>query len=128
MGICTIKGDNSKFIFARIIPLFGLRIFSEKAATTERWHPHAVLSSPFPTMFSSLWTTNLMFGVPFKLSTANASKFNKGKVLSYGKGLKLGPSPNDPIFRHTWSRRFLKKMLEKKKMLIINIHFLLYSP
>ena len=37
--ICTNKGDNSKFNFARIMPLFGLRIFSEKAATAKQWHP-----------------------------------------------------------------------------------------
>ena len=29
MGICTNEGDNSKFIFATILPLFGLGIFSE---------------------------------------------------------------------------------------------------
>ena len=28
-GICTDEGDNFKFIFARTMPLFGLRIFSE---------------------------------------------------------------------------------------------------
>ena len=25
-GLCTNKGDNTKFIFARIMPLFGLKI------------------------------------------------------------------------------------------------------
>ena len=44
-GIYTYKGDNSKFIFARItgMPLFGLGIFGEKAATTKIWYQHAVL-------------------------------------------------------------------------------------
>ena len=42
-GIFANKGDNSKFTFARIMPLFRLRIFSEKAATAERCHQHAVL-------------------------------------------------------------------------------------
>ena len=28
-GICTNKGDNSKFVFARIMRLFGLKILSE---------------------------------------------------------------------------------------------------
>ena len=27
--MCTNKGDNSKLIIARIVPLFGLRMFSE---------------------------------------------------------------------------------------------------
>ena len=68
---CTNKGDDSKFIFARIMPLFGLIIFRgilifyyyfsiplfflnsnvtrshtfkiKKAAKAKRWHPHAVL-------------------------------------------------------------------------------------
>ena len=40
--ICTNKGDKSKFSFARIMPFFGLKSFSEKAATAGRWHPHAV--------------------------------------------------------------------------------------
>ena len=44
-GICTSKGDNSEFIFAKIMPRFGLSIFSEKTAATERLHPHAVLLS-----------------------------------------------------------------------------------
>ena len=39
------KGDNSKFILARIMPLFGLRTVSEKAATAEHLRLHAVLFS-----------------------------------------------------------------------------------
>ena len=52
--ICTNKGNKSKFSLARIMPLFGLRIFIQmwpeaihlrlkKAATAERWCLHAVL-------------------------------------------------------------------------------------
>ena len=36
-GICSNKGDNSKFIFARVMSLFGHKIFSENAATAEPW-------------------------------------------------------------------------------------------
>ena len=32
--MCTNKGDKSEFIFTRIMPRFGLRIFNEKAATS----------------------------------------------------------------------------------------------
>ena len=38
-GIFSNKGDNSKLIFARIIPVFGPRVFSEKAAKAECCHP-----------------------------------------------------------------------------------------
>ena len=39
-GKGTNKGDNSKLIFARIMSLFGLGIFSEKAVTAKCWHLH----------------------------------------------------------------------------------------
>ena len=41
-GLCTNKWDSSKLIFAKIMPLFRLRIFIEKAATAKHWHPHVV--------------------------------------------------------------------------------------
>ena len=43
-GICTYKGDNSKFISLQELCLFlDLDFFGEKAATAESWHSHAVL-------------------------------------------------------------------------------------
>ena len=35
-GICTNKGNNSKLSFTRIMPLFGLAIFSEILFKFER--------------------------------------------------------------------------------------------
>ena len=44
-GICTNRDITLKFIFARIMPSFGIKIFCEKAATAKGWSPHAVLCS-----------------------------------------------------------------------------------
>ena len=80
-GICTNKGDNYKFIFARITSLFGL--FSEKAATAERCHPHVVLllcsdHNPFfflSTQFQSNLHINDVFFVIFKGQGHNKLKY-----------------------------------------------------
>ena len=41
----------------------------------------------FPTMFSALWKTILMFWVTFNLSSASTSNLDKPKILSFGKEL-----------------------------------------
>ena len=41
-------------------------------------------------MFSTLRKTNLIFSVTFILSSANAFKLDRSKILSFGKGLIMG--------------------------------------
>ena len=40
----SIKGNNSKCIYVRIMPLYRLRLFDQyQALIAKGWHPHAVL-------------------------------------------------------------------------------------
>ena len=43
--------------------------------------------SPFPTMFSAQWKTNLVFLVTFRLSSANIFDLDKAKILLFDEAL-----------------------------------------
>ena len=70
---------------------------------------------PFPTMFSTLTTTNSKILVIFILSSANASNLDQSETLSFGKELMGRGAVLD-----------LKKERTNKKELLVYFNFLLF--
>ena len=85
-AILTIKGDNSKWFFFRIMSFFDLDFLSSiKHPTAKRWYLHAVLLFPCPTMFSTLPKQNFNFSAVITFSSATALFLDQSESLLFGK-------------------------------------------
>ena len=72
-GMCANKGDNSKFIFARIMPLFELGIFYENSSHSQGLASSALVS--FLLCFQILCQKSSLFGKGLTLTLSQATYF-----------------------------------------------------
>ena len=73
-------------------------------------------SSPFPTVFSTLFNNSTAVFIKFKIVVCKLFQFGWVWNLSFGKGLTL--SQTSPGFLHVYSTSLLKTLWEKDKLLV----------
>ena len=98
-----MKGDNCKYIFVRIMPLFFFHFYyliTFKHSTAKRWHPHVVLLFCFAAALTSVLSPNTLTQILLLLFQVN-------------------PFPHNPDFKGPQDRGLLKTLWVKEKMLVM---------